>query len=928
MDQSNSKSFISQRNLRFLSFAVLALGVAFAAISAAGANLHLPGVVNVPNSLSVGTNSDPASTAVVDFVSTTKGMLQPRMTTTQMNAVSSPAEGLSIYNTSSHAPQFYNGSAWTPYGAGSVTSISMTVPTFLSVSGSPITSSGTLAVTLSGTALPVANGGSGQVSLTAHDVLIGNGTSGVGVAAPTSTANALVSNGTSSDPTFQTLGIAGGGTGQTTLTSHGMLIGAGTSAITQLAAPATGTVLEGQGTSADPAFTAAPTSTTHGLNTGSSGGIVSNSSGTLYIGGDANSTGLILGSATTTKIGVRMNAPQAAIHFGSINGNSNTTSGTIGTYAVILGGLDSTHNVGEGAFIAGGTGGNNYASGQDGIAIGYNDFSSGIGAIAAGYANNASGDYSSSFGAAAHAAADGSLTLGYGAQTTAGGTGNTHNVAIGDTALATGGHAVAAGWHTTAQGFGQVAVGAYNIVSGTGNSRISTDEALIVGNGTSGATSNAFSVSNDGKTKFWGTTSGHLDFLPAAATTTYTLNWPAAQGGGALTNDGSGNLSWASNLSNPMSNQGDVIVGAGSGSPAAVAKGSSGQYLGDDSTATNLKSNQEIFNDYNFLVNSGMDYFQESTSKTVTATGGGTPTAAYIYGADQWYVKNILGGGTIEGIITTSKQPFSVNGSANALRAIVTTAPTGTGIQNGLEIYQPLSALASIPLYNKTASFSVQVLGDNHVNQVGIQFYYATSEGKLTTAIGSETTCTVNNSTFTLCAINGQALGVAWAPAGTGIVGVRIRPTAVSTGNLYDLNNGLDIEQGMLNLGPVAHTWHRQFSNPAMELSAAQYFYRKTFPITTAPAQNTGSSVGALNFDGQVANVGTVAPWGFAPCMRGTPTITTYSTNATNANWGLNGNTPVASASNTGACGTFIGASSPITAGAGYSIHATADARM
>jgi hypothetical protein len=50
--------------------------------------------------------------------------------------------------------------------SGAVTSVAMSVPTFLSIGGSPITSSGTLAVTLSGTALPVANGGTGVTSST------------------------------------------------------------------------------------------------------------------------------------------------------------------------------------------------------------------------------------------------------------------------------------------------------------------------------------------------------------------------------------------------------------------------------------------------------------------------------------------------------------------------------------------------------------------------------------------------------------------------------------------------------------------------------------------------------------------------------------------------------------------------------------------
>lgn len=48
--------------------------------------------------------------------------------------------------------------------AGTVTSVAATVPAFLSVSGSPITTSGTLAISYSGTALPVANGGTGITS--------------------------------------------------------------------------------------------------------------------------------------------------------------------------------------------------------------------------------------------------------------------------------------------------------------------------------------------------------------------------------------------------------------------------------------------------------------------------------------------------------------------------------------------------------------------------------------------------------------------------------------------------------------------------------------------------------------------------------------------------------------------------------------------
>lgn len=66
-----------------------------------------------------------------------------------------------------------------PATNGTVTSVAMTVPTFLSIAGSPITSSGTLAITLSGTALPVANGGTGTSTAFTPGSLVFAGASGV-----------------------------------------------------------------------------------------------------------------------------------------------------------------------------------------------------------------------------------------------------------------------------------------------------------------------------------------------------------------------------------------------------------------------------------------------------------------------------------------------------------------------------------------------------------------------------------------------------------------------------------------------------------------------------------------------------------------------------------------------------------------------------
>jgi hypothetical protein len=61
-------------------------------------------------------------------------------------------------------------------GTGTVTSVAATVPSFLSVAGSPITTSGTLAITLSGTALPIANGGTGATTLAGASIVTYTGT--------------------------------------------------------------------------------------------------------------------------------------------------------------------------------------------------------------------------------------------------------------------------------------------------------------------------------------------------------------------------------------------------------------------------------------------------------------------------------------------------------------------------------------------------------------------------------------------------------------------------------------------------------------------------------------------------------------------------------------------------------------------------------
>lgn len=66
----------------------------------------------------IGTNN-PNSSAQLDVTSTSKGALMPRMTEAQRTGISSPAEGLLVYQTDGAAGfYYYTGSAWTNLTSG------------------------------------------------------------------------------------------------------------------------------------------------------------------------------------------------------------------------------------------------------------------------------------------------------------------------------------------------------------------------------------------------------------------------------------------------------------------------------------------------------------------------------------------------------------------------------------------------------------------------------------------------------------------------------------------------------------------------------------------------------------------------------------------------------------------------------------------
>jgi hypothetical protein len=65
--------------------------------------------------VAINTNgANPASSAMLDVSSTTKGMLLPRMNGAQRKAIANPEIGLFVYDTDKRTPYMYDGYKWRP----------------------------------------------------------------------------------------------------------------------------------------------------------------------------------------------------------------------------------------------------------------------------------------------------------------------------------------------------------------------------------------------------------------------------------------------------------------------------------------------------------------------------------------------------------------------------------------------------------------------------------------------------------------------------------------------------------------------------------------------------------------------------------------------------------------------------------------------
>lgn len=347
--------------------------------------------------------------------------------------------------------------------------------------------------------------------------------------------------------------------------------------------------------------------------------------------------------------------------------------------------------------------------------------------------------------------------------------------------------------------------------------------------------------------------------------------------------------------------------------------GSGGRAFNVDNSGRPVSVSQ--FVNKNFLINGNFEFIQRGSLTVANSASG--------YGFDRWYVTNGLGtNALIRNADTGVVASLSVTHTGSF---IVDTAPTAAKA-TVFEVWQTLPNEDSIALYNKSVSFSCYVKAASNVTQVGIQLFTKASEAKVAsgdTALGSETLVAVNSSTYTLATISGQAIGTAMTSSG--VVAVRIRITAVSSGFIYDINNGFTLSSACLNLGNYPAGFSRYAGSIQGELEACQRFYEKSYSVGVLPGTNAKEEGMAIARATTASIARRQNPY-FRVIKRASPTIHVYSYAGTDGQFSNAGGTSdngavgIVAQSETGFNG--ISSSAAFTIGNDYWFNWTADSEI
>lgn len=302
----------------------------------------------------------------------------------------------------------------------------------------------------------------------------------------------------------------------------------------------------------------------------------------------------------------------------------------------------------------------------------------------------------------------------------------------------------------------------------------------------------------------------------------------------------------------------DLISGTG----VTITDNGDGSFTFDADSSASFADND--------LYNGGLDLWQR-----YEGTNGPDITAA-----DPQYVPDRFiahaGWGTGEVLCTRASDPG--DDTTYAADILVTDDPI-TPSNADLYMQQTLPNMNSLKYYGKNGSMAVDVKGNGVVNQVGVQFLYATTETRAVSGIGAEQLYSVNPSTYTEARIDGQAMGTAMTLAG--VVGARVRVTGVVSGNFSDTGNGFRTRRWRMNLGNSAMPFKRMNHVPELERVACQAFFEKSYSDGVVPGSS--DALGAAQ-NGLGASANDVIPQvTFKVRKHKSPTCLVYDNNGSNS---------------------------------------------
>ena len=334
----------------------------------------------------------------------------------------------------------------------------------------------------------------------------------------------------------------------------------------------------------------------------------------------------------------------------------------------------------------------------------------------------------------------------------------------------------------------------------------------------------------------------------------------------------------------------------------------------------------------NRIINGDMRIDQRNAGASVTP-------ASFSYTLDRWRV------------VQTAASKFSVQRNAGSVTPPpgyssylgVTSLSAFSATSDVFAIYQPIEGLNTSDLQFGSATASVVTLsfwvrssltgtfGGTIKNGTGNRSYpftYTISaantwEQKSITMPGDTAGSWATDNSIGISVVFG--LGVAASSSGsagswiaTDVWSATGATSVVGTNGATFYITGVQLEAGS-----VASPFERR--DYGRELIMCQRYYFKTFPNTTAPAQNAGTGGSVL-----VVPAGSGAGWMvfnlFMPVqMRTAPTVTTFNPSAANANWS---NSAVAQVADTTDARILLNNSSGGSAGTSGYLHVTASAEL